>query len=138
VQLALTEITLAFPATFFLMLTDLLILFEQQRQTARERRAGRAVVRLAIGVAESWKRIRNALGVIVVLTALEAGRLRSKRLRATTLSAREEPTPSMQGVGVGVLAAGDIALETLGLTLHAGGLAGDAASLTIREATTRD
>jgi len=138
VQLALIEITLAFPATFFLMLTDLLILFEQQRQIACERQAGRAVVRLATGVAESWKRIRNALRVIVVLTALKAGRLRSRRLRATTLSVGEEPTLSMQGVGVGVLAVGDTALETLRLTLHASRLVGDAALLTIREATTWD
>jgi len=74
----------------------------------------------------------------VVLTALKAGRLRSRRLRATTLSVREEPTPSTQGVGVGVLAVGDIALETLGLTSRASRLVGDAASLTIREATTQD
>jgi len=74
----------------------------------------------------------------VVLTALKAGRLRSKRPRATTLSVGEEPTPSTQGVGVGVLAVGDTASETLGLTSHAGGLVGDAALLTIREATTQD
>ena len=64
--------------------------------------------------------------------------MRSKRLRATTLSVREELTLSMQGVGVGVLAVGDTALETLGLTSRAGRLVGDAASLTTREATTRD
>jgi len=120
------------------MLTDLSILFEQRRQTARERRAGRVAVRLATGVAESWKRIRNALGATVVLTALKAGRLRSRRPRATTLSVGEELTPSTRGVGVGVSAAGDTASETLGLTSRAGGLVGDAASLTTGEATTRD
>ena len=74
----------------------------------------------------------------MVLTALKVERLRSRRLKATTLSAREELTLSTQGVGVGVLAVGDTALETLGLTSHASGLVGDAASLTIREATMQD
>jgi len=41
----------------------------------------------------------------------------------------------MQGVGVGVLAVRDIALETLRLTLYASRLVGDAALLTIREVT---
>ena len=72
----------------------------------------------------------------MVLTALKVERLRSRRLKATTLSAREELTLSTQGVGVGVLAAGDTALETLGLTSHASRLVGDAASLTTREVTT--
>ena len=74
----------------------------------------------------------------MVLIALKAGRLRSRRLRAITLSVREEPTLSTQGVGVGVLAVGDTALETLGLTLHASRLVGDAALLTTRETTTWD
>jgi hypothetical protein len=71
-QLVLTRTTLLFPVIFLLILKALLILFEQRRHTAQVRQRGKAVVRLATGVAESCKRIRNTLKAIETLTTLEA------------------------------------------------------------------
>jgi len=53
-------------------------------------------VRLAIGVVESCKHIRNASRVTVTLTALKVGRLRPRMLRMALI------------VGVGVLTIGDV------------------------------
>jgi hypothetical protein len=73
-QLAPTGTTLLFLAIFLLILEALLILFEQRRHTAQARRGGKAAVRLATGVAESYKRIRNAPKATETLTTLEAAR----------------------------------------------------------------
>jgi hypothetical protein len=73
-QLAPIRTTLLFPAIFLLILEALLILFEQRRHTAQARQRGKAVVRLAIGVVESYKRIRNAPKATETLTTLEAAR----------------------------------------------------------------
>jgi len=65
---------LALPGHFSLNTKSLINLLRQQRQTARERRGGRLVVRLVIGVVISCKRIRNAFQAIGTLTTLKAAR----------------------------------------------------------------
>jgi hypothetical protein len=73
-QLAPTRTTLLFPAIFLLILKALLILFEQRKHIAQARQGGKAAVRLATGIAESYKRIRNTLKATETLTTLEAVR----------------------------------------------------------------
>ena len=74
-------------------------------------------MRLATGVVESCKHIRNAGRATVTLTALKAGRLRPRMLGMALT------------VGVGVPTTGDVGVWGRGLSSRAGEAIGDPASL---------